>query len=98
MVDAGPVGEWAFAPAPKLDLTSSGGWCAPSDSVYVDLFDPVRIHEWPAGLLPEDIEWLARMIQLAEIDPDPVRLIDLEGLPAFQVRRGGLRWPAPEEG
>lgn len=80
---------WTRGPG-AIDLTAASGWCAPSDTV-MDLFDPARIREWPAGLTDEDLDWLARMLAVAEIDPDPVRT--LTELPQMSVRRGGLTFP-----
>lgn len=81
---------WTRGPG-SVDLAASGGWCAPSEAVY-DLFDPARIREWPTGLTGEDLDWLARMLAVAEVDPDPVRT--LTDLPQVSVRRGGISFRA----
>lgn len=91
MVDVGPVLQ------PGEELLASTGWCAPSN-MYLDLFDPAGLRHWPAGLLPEDREWLARMLHAAEIDPEPYQLTPLDFMPPMSVRRGGITFPAPERG
>lgn len=88
---------------PDQRLTApGGGWCAPGNQYY-DIFDPQGIRHWPAGLLPEDLEWLARMLHAAELDPEPFQLV-YDTLPLMQVRRGGIQyarvaeveqWPGP---
>ncbi len=84
MVDVGPI---------KVDLVlaAAAGWCAPSDAV-LDLFDPLRVRTWPAGLTEDDLDWLARMLVMAELDPEPYWL-EYDTTPLMSVRRGGARFP-----
>jgi hypothetical protein len=79
-----------------VDLRASGGWCAPSEAM-VQIWDPVLISRWPAGLTAGDIEWLSAMLWLGEIDPDPILFADALVTPPglYGVRRGGIRFPMP---
>lgn len=74
-----------------LDLVVSSGWCAPSNQ-YLDLFDPAGLRHWPAGLTERDLDWLATMLWLGEIDPEPFTVV-YDTMPLIQVRRGGIRFP-----
>jgi len=77
-----------------VELEASAGWCAPSDAV-LDMLDPVGIRHWPAGLQEDDLTWLAEMLRVAEIDPEPIEA-RLE-IPTFSVRRGGIAFPVRGE-
>lgn len=77
------------------EIVAAGGWCAPSDDIVFDLdlsqewadevmLGPVRPEQWPAGLTPDDLEWIAAMLHAGEIDPR---------LPVFGISRGGITWP-----
>lgn len=70
-----------------MSLTVSSGWCAPAESLW--MLDALRPESWPAGLLQEDLEWLAQMLVGTEVLDDEAGLLDL---PAISVRRGGLRF------
>lgn len=76
-------------PGPTDLIVAAGGWVAPSEATW-DLVDPLRVDRWPAGLLPEDIEWLAKMLHVAEIEPDPDTGLEF---PTISVRRGGITFP-----
>lgn len=75
------------------ELIAASGWCSPGNQ-YLDLFDPAGLREWPAGLTPRDLDWLATMLWLGEIDPEPWTFA--HDMPLIQVRRGGIRFPTPE--
>lgn len=74
-----------------MTLASTGGWCAPSETVYDPMFEVVFIEPelWSHHLLPEDVEWLTRMIHAAEIHIDEERW---PNMPTLSVRRGGIRF------
>lgn len=72
-----------------MSLASSGGWCAPAEVTYLDVHFGVEPERWPSGLLPEDIDWIAQMLTVAEVDVDEDRWHDL---PKIGVRRGGVTW------
>jgi hypothetical protein len=68
------------------EVVATSGWCAPAP-IY---WEPgIRPETWPPGLLPEDLAWLARMLEGTEVD---LREGDPLDLPAISVRRGGLRF------
>jgi hypothetical protein len=81
-------GYWAKGQG-AVDLTASSGWCAPSEAA-MDLWDPLRTRNWPVGLTEDDLAWLAKMLWLGELDPEPYTLAEI---PRFSVQRGGLRFP-----
>jgi hypothetical protein len=78
-----------------LSLVAAAGWCAPGNQ-YLDLFDPAGLRHWPAGLNERDLDWLATMLWLGEIDPEPYQL-HYDTMPLLSVRRGGIRFPVRGE-
>ena len=74
------------------EISAAGGWCAPSSEMLYayEMLRPLP-DVWPMGLTEDDVAWLAEMLWLGGIDPDPRGLLD--EMPTFSIRRGGIQFP-----